>query len=90
MLQAGESQGGRGNATARDHVLSLRRRGFDDAMIRQQLKAEGKLPSNISKLMKYLKQWEQSANVLAAPTPAAASSHNQLDLMDASLQELEG
>lgn len=55
------SQGGRGKDSSQQLVISLRRRGFDDKMLRSELKAQGFSKSNISRLIK--RQHEREAGL---------------------------
>ena len=46
-----KGRGGRGQSESIDYVVSLRRKGFDDELIRQQLKADNFGKGRISQLM---------------------------------------
>ena len=81
MPPAQINKGGRGQAVVLDYVISLRRRGFDDDLIRSQLKAEGKTASRIWQLLRDLHRREAAGSVEGPQVE---------DLMDASVQELEG
>lgn len=82
---APKGKGGLANTTAIDYVVSLRRRGFDDMAIRQQLKADGYRGPRICQLMRALAERERPDQL-----QARAGSSRDDALMESSVQELEG